>query len=68
MMPTPSSRPSVTTGSMSSPSLLAARWPRPSWSSTPNCLKLVLTGTGPKGGKGIDKVAWFTYRDMLWWP
>jgi pimeloyl-ACP methyl ester carboxylesterase len=27
--------------------------------------KLVLTGTGPKGGKGIDKVAGTTYRDML---
>ena len=27
--------------------------------------KLVLTGTGPKGGKGIDKVAGVTYRDML---
>jgi pimeloyl-ACP methyl ester carboxylesterase len=27
--------------------------------------KLVLTGTGPKGGKGIDRVAGTTYRDML---
>lgn len=27
--------------------------------------KLVLTGTGPRGGKGIDKVAGTTYRDML---
>jgi len=27
--------------------------------------KLVLTGTGPKGGKGIDKVAGTTYLDML---
>ena len=27
--------------------------------------KLVLTGTGPKGGKGIDKVAGTTYYDML---
>jgi pimeloyl-ACP methyl ester carboxylesterase len=27
--------------------------------------KIVLTGTGPKGGKGIDKVAGTTYRDML---
>lgn len=27
--------------------------------------KLVLTGTGPKGGKGIDKVAGTTYVDML---
>ena len=27
--------------------------------------KLVLTGTGPKGGKGIDKVAGTTYWDML---
>ena len=27
--------------------------------------KLVLTGTGPKGGKGIDKVAGVTYLDML---
>jgi pimeloyl-ACP methyl ester carboxylesterase len=27
--------------------------------------KLVLTGTGPKGGKGIDKVAGITYRDIL---
>ncbi|MEV4206340.1 alpha/beta fold hydrolase [Nocardia salmonicida] len=27
--------------------------------------KLVLTGTGPKGGKGIDKVAATTYRDIL---
>jgi pimeloyl-ACP methyl ester carboxylesterase len=27
--------------------------------------KLVLTGTGPKGGKGIDKVAGVTYRDIL---
>ena len=27
--------------------------------------KLVLTGTGPKGGKDIDKVAGVTYRDML---
>jgi pimeloyl-ACP methyl ester carboxylesterase len=27
--------------------------------------KLVLTGTGPKGGKDIDKVAGTTYRDML---
>jgi pimeloyl-ACP methyl ester carboxylesterase len=26
--------------------------------------KLVLTGTGPKGGKGIDKVAVTTYRDI----
>jgi pimeloyl-ACP methyl ester carboxylesterase len=27
--------------------------------------KLVLTGTGPKGGKDIDKVAGTTYRDIL---
>jgi pimeloyl-ACP methyl ester carboxylesterase len=27
--------------------------------------KLVLTGTGPKGGRGIDKVAGATYWDML---
>ncbi|MFC0627837.1 alpha/beta fold hydrolase [Kribbella deserti] len=27
--------------------------------------KLVLTGTGPKGGKDIDKVAGVTYRDIL---
>jgi len=27
--------------------------------------KLVLTGTGPKGGEGIDKVAGTTYLDML---
>ncbi len=27
--------------------------------------KLVLTGTGPKGGKDIDKVAAITYWDML---
>ena len=27
--------------------------------------KLVLTGTGPKGGKGIDKVVGTTYGDML---
>jgi pimeloyl-ACP methyl ester carboxylesterase len=27
--------------------------------------KLVLTGTGPKGGKGIDRVACTTYLDML---
>jgi pimeloyl-ACP methyl ester carboxylesterase len=27
--------------------------------------KLVLTGTGPKGGKDIDKVVGTTYRDML---
>ena len=27
--------------------------------------KLVLTGTGPKGGKDIDKVAGITYVDML---
>jgi pimeloyl-ACP methyl ester carboxylesterase len=27
--------------------------------------KLVLTGTGPKGGKGIDEVAGTTYLDML---
>ena len=27
--------------------------------------KLVLTGTGPKGGKDIDKVAGITYWDML---
>jgi len=27
--------------------------------------KLVLTGTGPRGGKGIDKVAGVTYLDML---
>jgi pimeloyl-ACP methyl ester carboxylesterase len=27
--------------------------------------KLVLTGTGPKGGKGIDKVAGITYLDIL---
>ncbi|BAS11233.1 putative aminoacrylate hydrolase RutD [Arthrobacter sp. Hiyo4] len=27
--------------------------------------KLVLTGTGPKGGKGMDKVAGTTYYDML---
>ena len=27
--------------------------------------KLVLTGTGPKGGKDIDKVAGITYLDML---
>ena len=27
--------------------------------------KLVLTGTGPKGGKDIDKVAGTTYCDML---
>jgi pimeloyl-ACP methyl ester carboxylesterase len=26
--------------------------------------KLVLTGTGPKGGQGIDKVAGTTYRDI----
>ncbi len=27
--------------------------------------KLILTGTGPRGGKDIDKVAGTTYRDML---
>lgn len=27
--------------------------------------KLVLTGTGPRGGKNIDKVAGTTYRDIL---
>jgi pimeloyl-ACP methyl ester carboxylesterase len=27
--------------------------------------KLVLTGTGPKGGKGIDKVAGITYFDIV---
>jgi pimeloyl-ACP methyl ester carboxylesterase len=27
--------------------------------------KLILTGTGPKGGKGIDKVAGLTYYDIL---
>jgi pimeloyl-ACP methyl ester carboxylesterase len=27
--------------------------------------KLVLTGTGPRGGKDIDKVAGTTYRDMV---
>ncbi len=27
--------------------------------------KLILTGTGPKGGTGIDKVAAVTYRDIL---
>ncbi|MGN9907751.1 alpha/beta fold hydrolase [Phytohabitans sp. LJ34] len=27
--------------------------------------KLILTGTGPKGGKDIDKVAGITYYDML---
>ena len=27
--------------------------------------RLVLTGTGPRGGKGIDKVAGVTYRDIL---
>jgi pimeloyl-ACP methyl ester carboxylesterase len=27
--------------------------------------KLILTGTGPKGGKGIDKVVGVTYYDML---
>ncbi|MEV0545088.1 alpha/beta fold hydrolase [Nocardia salmonicida] len=27
--------------------------------------KLVLTGTGPKGGKDIDKVAGITYRDIV---
>lgn len=27
--------------------------------------KLVLTGTGPRGGKDIDKVAGVTYRDIL---
>ena len=27
--------------------------------------KLILTGTGPKGGKGIDKVAGITYVDIL---
>jgi pimeloyl-ACP methyl ester carboxylesterase len=27
--------------------------------------KLILTGTGPKGGKGIDKVAGPTYYDMV---
>jgi len=27
--------------------------------------KLVLTGTGPKGGKDMDKVAGVTYRDMV---
>ncbi|SDD77368.1 alpha/beta fold hydrolase [Glycomyces harbinensis] len=27
--------------------------------------RLVLTGTGPKGGKDIDKVAGMTYRDIL---
>jgi pimeloyl-ACP methyl ester carboxylesterase len=27
--------------------------------------KLVLTGTGPKGGQGIDKVAGVTYWDIL---
>jgi pimeloyl-ACP methyl ester carboxylesterase len=27
--------------------------------------KLILTGTGPAGGKGIDKVAGITYWDML---
>ena len=27
--------------------------------------KLILTGTGPAGGKDIDKVAGITYRDML---
>ena len=27
--------------------------------------KLILTGTGPAGGKGIDKVAGVTYSDIL---
>ncbi|MFI7530211.1 alpha/beta fold hydrolase [Nocardia salmonicida] len=27
--------------------------------------KLILTGTGPKGGSGIDKVGAITYRDIL---
>ena len=27
--------------------------------------KLILAGTGPRGGKGMDKVAWVTYFDML---
>jgi hypothetical protein len=27
--------------------------------------KLILTGTGPAGGKDIDKVAGITYRDIL---
>jgi pimeloyl-ACP methyl ester carboxylesterase len=27
--------------------------------------KLILTGTGPKGGKGIDKIAGVTYYDIL---
>ena len=27
--------------------------------------RLVLTGTGPRGGKGIDKVARLTYWDIL---
>lgn len=27
--------------------------------------KLILTGTGPAGGKGISNVAWVTYYDML---
>jgi pimeloyl-ACP methyl ester carboxylesterase len=27
--------------------------------------RLVLTGTGPRGGKNIDKVAGVTYRDIL---
>jgi pimeloyl-ACP methyl ester carboxylesterase len=27
--------------------------------------KVILVGTGPRGGKGMDKVAWVTYFDML---
>ena len=27
--------------------------------------KMILTGTGPAGGKGISNVAWVTYYDML---
>ena len=41
--------------------MVAQRW----WSSTRARPQAVLTGTGPKGGKDIDKVAGTTYFDIL---
>jgi hypothetical protein len=60
-----SSARSASTRSTSSPSPSAAWSPRLSWPNRPDLVrKLILTGTGPAGGKGIDKVAGITYWDL----
>lgn len=64
--PTPSFRHSISTPSISSRSRWGGFIAQDLVLAHPGLVrKLVLTGTGPRGGKDIDKVAGLTYRDFL---